>query len=66
MFSNSVFSDDFLGSFGESGGFGGGSMNQAARKASPIENTLPCSLEELYNGTTKKMKISRQVVDTNG
>lgn len=65
-FSNSVFSDDFFGSFGESGGFGGGSMNQAVRKASPIENTLPCSLEELYKGTTKKMKISRQIVDTNG
>lgn len=41
-------------------------MNQAVRKASPIENTLPCSLEELYKGTTKKMKISRQIVDTNG
>ncbi|CAI0461064.1 unnamed protein product [Linum tenue] len=47
--------------FGEGGG---GSMHQSApRKAGPIENKLPCSLEELYKGTTKKMKISREIVD---
>jgi len=27
---------------------------------------LPCSLEELYKGTTKKMKISREIVDVSG
>ncbi|CAI0461065.1 unnamed protein product [Linum tenue] len=48
-------------SYGEGGG---GSMHQSApRKAGPIENKLPCSLEELYKGTTKKMKISREIVD---
>ncbi|XP_010260329.1 PREDICTED: dnaJ homolog subfamily B member 1 [Nelumbo nucifera] len=54
------FGDDIFGSFRES------SMNQAPRKAAPIENHLPCSLEELYKGTTKKMKISREITDISG
>lgn len=36
------------------------------RKPPPVETKLPCSLEELYNGTTKKMKISRTVLRPNG
>ncbi|KAI7726910.1 hypothetical protein M8C21_014929 [Ambrosia artemisiifolia] len=36
------------------------------KKPPPVENKLPCSLEELYNGSTRKMKISRTVVDANG
>lgn len=36
------------------------------RKAAPVENKLPCSLEELYNGSTRKMKISRNIVDASG
>ncbi|KAI3994268.1 hypothetical protein MKX01_012525 [Papaver californicum] len=36
------------------------------RKAAAIERTLPCSLEDLYKGTTKKMKISREVADYSG
>ncbi|KAL9458251.1 hypothetical protein AB3S75_007171 [Citrus x aurantiifolia] len=36
------------------------------KKAPPIENRLPCTLEELYKGTTKKIKISREIVDING
>jgi DnaJ family protein B protein 4 len=36
------------------------------RKAPPIENKLPCSLEELYKGTTKKMKISREIAYASG
>ncbi|CAI9291843.1 unnamed protein product [Lactuca saligna] len=36
------------------------------KKPPPVENTLPCSLEELYNGSTKKMQISRTFVDKNG
>ncbi|ONI03730.1 hypothetical protein PRUPE_6G278100 [Prunus persica] len=36
------------------------------RKAVAIEKTLPCTLEDLYNGTTKKMKISRDVVGASG
>ena len=64
-FSSGIFGDDIFGSFGEGGG--GGSMNHGApRKAPPIENRLPCSLEELYKGTTKKMKIFREIADISG
>lgn len=31
-----------------------------------VERPLPLSLEELYNGTTKKMKIKRKTFDENG
>ncbi|KAL0384986.1 UNVERIFIED_CONTAM: DnaJsubfamily B member 4 [Sesamum radiatum] len=41
---------------------GGGGL----RKAAPVENVLMCSLEELYNGATRKMKISRNVLDSHG
>ncbi|ERN06071.1 hypothetical protein AMTRI_Chr05g64420 [Amborella trichopoda] len=36
------------------------------RRAAPCENKLPCSLEDLYTGSTRKMKISRSVVDQSG
>ncbi|XP_031124457.1 dnaJ homolog subfamily B member 1-like [Ipomoea triloba] len=36
------------------------------RKAAPVENKLPCSLEELYKGSKRKMKISRIVLDDAG
>ncbi|KAM7259992.1 hypothetical protein ACFE04_015733 [Oxalis oulophora] len=39
---------------------------QNLRKAPAIEQPLACSLEELYMGTTKKMKISREIMDANG
>lgn len=62
-FSSGILGDDMFASFGE----GGGSMNQGApRKAPPIKNRLPCSLEELYKGATKKMKISRELADISG
>ncbi|KAI4333918.1 hypothetical protein L6164_018669 [Bauhinia variegata] len=61
-FPGGIFGDDIFGSFGE-----GGHMNPGApRKAPPIENKLPCSLEDLYKGTTKKMKISREIIDASG
>lgn len=56
-----MFGDDIFSSFGESR-----PMSHAPRKAPPIENTLPCSLEELYKGATKKMKISREIADASG
>ena len=37
-----------------------GSGRAAQRKAKDIDQTLMCSLEELYLGATRKMKISRQ------
>ncbi|TQD82395.1 hypothetical protein C1H46_032037 [Malus baccata] len=48
--------------------FRGGAEPSAAalRKAAPIERTLPCTLEDLFKGTTKKMKISRDVPDASG
>ncbi|KAI3847573.1 hypothetical protein MKX03_024358 [Papaver bracteatum] len=58
----SMFFDDMFGSQLREG-----LMNQAVpRKAPPIENTLPCSLEDLYRGTSKKMKISREIADASG
>lgn len=55
------------------GGFGGGdnlfrtySEGTIPRKPPPVESKLPCSLEELYSGSTRKMKISRTVVDPHG
>ncbi|XP_055805876.1 uncharacterized protein LOC129874596 [Solanum dulcamara] len=60
-FSSSMFGDDIFSSFGE-----GRPMSSGPRKAPPIERTLPCSLEELYKGTTKKMKISREIADASG
>ncbi|XP_022867770.1 dnaJ homolog subfamily B member 3-like [Olea europaea var. sylvestris] len=47
---------------GENSGGGAGGM----RKAPPVENGLMCSLEELYKGATRKMKISRNVLDGHG
>ncbi|KAK2965296.1 hypothetical protein RJ640_004165 [Escallonia rubra] len=60
-FSSGMFGDDMFSSFGESR-----PMSSGPRKAPPIENTLPCILEELYKGTTKKIKISREIADASG
>jgi DnaJ family protein B protein 4 len=43
-----------------------GTSSNQARKPLPVETKLPCSLEELYAGSTRKMKISRNVVKPNG
>lgn len=64
-FSSGLFGDDMFGGFGEGGGSMGGG-GPTTRKAAPIENKLPCSLEDLYKGTTKKMKISREIADISG
>ena len=66
----SRFSDGIFGGFtpGESV-FStpfGESTQGAPRKAAPVENKLPCTLEELYNGSTRKMKISRNLADASG
>ncbi|KFK38278.1 hypothetical protein AALP_AA3G093400 [Arabis alpina] len=44
----------------------GEASNAPPRKSAPIERQLPCSLEDLYKGITKKMKISRDVLDSSG
>ncbi|XP_057959377.1 uncharacterized protein LOC131151908 [Malania oleifera] len=44
----------------------GSSASSVPKKPPSVESKLPCSLEELYAGSTRKMKISRTVVDANG
>ncbi|GAQ90910.1 DnaJ heat shock family protein [Klebsormidium nitens] len=51
--------------FGGMGGSGGGPA-PGPKKAQALENKLQCSLEELYTGSTRKMKISRQIADPSG
>ncbi|KAL3753661.1 hypothetical protein ACJRO7_000975 [Eucalyptus globulus] len=63
-FPRGMFGEDIFASLRS--GSGEGSMPSMPRKAPPIERTLPCSLEDLYKGTTKKMKISRDVMDSSG
>ncbi|KAI7985704.1 hypothetical protein LOK49_LG14G00800 [Camellia lanceoleosa] len=58
-----TFKDGF---FRTSTGEFGNSASAAPRKAAAVENALPCSLEELYKGAKKKMKISRTIVDASG
>lgn len=57
-----MFGDDIFSQFSR----GAGEASTMPRKAAAIERTLHCSLEDLYKGTTKKMKISREVVDSSG
>ncbi|KAL2254018.1 UNVERIFIED_CONTAM: DnaJ subfamily B member 4 [Sesamum indicum] len=73
-----IFGENGSGNTGGSSSNGGGgrrdgyfrntTMNGGGglRKAPPVENVLICSLEELYNGATRKIKISRNVLDSHG
>lgn len=51
---------------GYANGSSSSSSNGEMRKAAPVENVLPCSLEELYKGAKKKMKISKNILDRSG
>ncbi|WOL00356.1 hypothetical protein Cni_G09069 [Canna indica] len=61
--------------FRSDGGFFGGfdrtirpypdASGGGGRKAPAVESKLACSLEELYTGSTRKMKISRNVINPN-
>lgn len=64
--------DDMMGG---QGGFGGAafpgmggavSVGQRQQKQEPIKHKLNCTLEELYTGTTKKVKITRQRLNPDG
>merc|ERR1712216_390507 len=46
--------------FGQGRGGGGRS---GKKKGSNVVRPLPVSLEDLYNGVTKKLKITRQTID---
>ncbi|CAL9094211.1 unnamed protein product [Musa acuminata var. zebrina] len=61
--SGTKFADVFA-AFGS--GRSGEASASALRKAPAIERVLVCSLEDLYKGATKKMKISRDVIDASG
>ncbi|KAI5661727.1 hypothetical protein M9H77_21050 [Catharanthus roseus] len=59
--------DNMFSSFGEGSSGAGGSVHPSGfRKEPAVEKKLPCSLEDLYKGTTKKMKLSREVIDSSG
>ena len=66
------FGDHMFGGFGGESVFrsfndaSGGGPSSGPRKAPPVENKLHCTLEEIYSGSTRKMKISRNVVDASG
>lgn len=64
------FSDSMFGGFGGTESmfrsFNDPGPASGPRKAAPIENKLPCTLEELYTGSTRKMKISRNITDVSG
>lgn len=47
-------------------GFSNGATNGNMRKDEPITHDLPITLEEVMNGCTKKMKITRRVMQANG
>lgn len=48
------------------GSYSNEGSSSSPRKAQPVESKLPCTLEDLYNGATRKMKISRNVLGAGG
>jgi|TARA_X000000368_G_scaffold180230_1_gene142291 DnaJ family protein B protein 4 len=65
-----IFGAHMGGGFGGMGGgdpFGGGMPQQRQRtKPPPVEQKLSVSLEDLFYGATKKLKITRKVLDVSG
>ncbi|VVB12852.1 unnamed protein product [Arabis nemorensis] len=59
------YGDDIFAAYRAATG-GGGETSYPVRKGAPIERQLPCNLEDIYKGVTKKMKISRDVFDSSG
>lgn len=67
------FADFGMGGFGGGGGpFGGFAMGRGAgvssgpRKQQTIQRKLQCSLEELYSGCTKRIRITRKKLNPDG
>lgn len=48
---------------GMPGSFGGGGGRPRRPEPDTVSISLPCTLEELYNGATKKMKLNRKSAD---
>ncbi|GMH01675.1 hypothetical protein Nepgr_003514 [Nepenthes gracilis] len=61
-----IFAEFFTDGVSEKGNAANGGSDQTARKASAVETQLVCTLEELYKGSKRKMKISRIVSDDSG
>ncbi|XP_047962323.1 dnaJ homolog subfamily B member 1-like [Salvia hispanica] len=59
-----IFEEFFGGMDGGRSGAGGGGGE--LKKAAVMESKLACSLEDLYKGSKRKMKISRIVLDGSG
>ncbi|KAI3765775.1 hypothetical protein L2E82_15819 [Cichorium intybus] len=53
------------GSGGSPFGSSGGGFSSGPWKDAPVKRTLPCTLEELYKGTTKKMKTVEEILNIN-
>ncbi|KAK3090266.1 hypothetical protein FSP39_010510 [Pinctada imbricata] len=58
--------DDPFGGFGGGGHGMGGGMPRRKRQDSAVVRELPVSLEDIYKGTTKKLKITRRVLNPDG
>jgi len=52
--------------FGEGGFPSSGRGRTSPVKQSPIEKRFACTLEELYTGATKRMKITKTILDASG
>lgn len=48
------------------GPMGGGMGHQGPVKDKPMTRHLGCTLEELYNGAQRKLKITRNIYDAQG
>lgn len=57
------FEELFRGGFGQQQGF---HRQQRRPKSPPIEKTIPLTLEELYTGCTKRVKVTRRVMTNRG
>ena len=58
--------DGFPSMFGQSGRMDPFGRSGMSTKPPAIEKSLPCPLEDLYNGKQRKMKITRTIWDASG
>ncbi|KAL3123037.1 hypothetical protein niasHT_001237 [Heterodera trifolii] len=58
--------DDLFGGLGGFGGFGMPRQQQRIRQDTAVTHELPISLEDLCKGCTKKMKITKKIVNPDG
>ncbi|GAA0166398.1 chaperone [Lithospermum erythrorhizon] len=61
-----IFDELFSGGFGGAfaGGFGGSSFRREKKQGEDVMHTLTVSLEDLYNGTNKRLSVTRDVLCT--